>query len=125
MGLHNGCWAKVWEVKPGEKNTILRVSISRKDKNTGNYVDDFTGYLKLVGEAQKMSGELLVADRIKIGSCDVSTRYEKDTKKTYVNYTIFSIDEIHHKKDRDADQASNDTNADVLAETDDEGELPF
>lgn len=125
MGLHNGCWAKVWEVKPGDKNTILRVSISRKDKNTGNYVDDFTGYLKLVGDAQRMSGDILVEDRIKIGSCDVSTRYEKDTKRTYVNYTIFSIDEIHHKKDKDSGQTSDAPGSDIAPNPDDEGELPF
>lgn len=121
MGFHNGCWAKVWEVKPGEKTTILRVSISRKDKQTDKYVDDFTGYLKLVGSAQGMSNEILAEDRIKIGSCDVSTRYDKDNKKTYVNYTVFTIDEIHHKDRNDQNTAPST----AVQDSDDEGELPF
>ena len=124
MGLHNGCWAKVWEVKPGERNTILRVSVSRKNKEADEYIEDFTGYLKLVADAQGMAGEIVEGDRIKVGSCDVSTRYDKENKKSYVNYTVFSIEEISHKDGSSTPRASADSEP-AEPQSDDEGELPF
>lgn len=38
MGFRSGAYAKVWDVSPvSDTATKLRVSISRKDKNTGEY----------------------------------------------------------------------------------------
>ncbi len=45
MGFRTGAYAKVWEVDPvRDTATKIRISTSRKDKQTGEYEQDFSGY---------------------------------------------------------------------------------
>ena len=45
MGFRNGAYAKVWDEPSvvSDSMTKLRVSISRKNKTTGEYETDFSG----------------------------------------------------------------------------------
>ena len=123
MGFHTGCWMKVWEIKKTEKNTLIRVSISRKNKTTNQFEDDFTGYIRLAGRAAEMSDEIREGDRIKTGFCDVTTHYDKENKKSYVNYAILEIEELHHKEDRKSVAPASEEPTGETAE--DDGDLPF
>lgn len=94
MGFRNGAYAKVWSVeKVSDTNTKLRISISRKNKQTNEYETDFQGFVSCVGSAAAKSAlQLREGDRIKLGDTDVRTRYDKDKSVTYTNFTLFSFE---------------------------------
>lgn len=94
MGFRTGSYAKVWTVEPKTETwTKCRISISRKNKNTGEYEQDFSGFVDFYGTAaaHKAAG-LNEGDRIKLGDVDVSNTYDKESKVTYTNYKCFSFD---------------------------------
>lgn len=93
MGFRTGAYAKVWEVTPmSDTSTKLRMSVSRKNKQTGEYEQDFSGFVLAIGTAAagKALG-LKEGSRIKIGDCDVTTKYDPQKKITYTNYKMFSF----------------------------------
>lgn len=94
MGFKQGAYAKVWSVEPGEsgKFTKARISISRKNQE-GVYEQEFADFLTLIGEANaKARKSLKVGDVIKLGGTDVTTRYNKETKKQFTNFLVFSYE---------------------------------
>lgn len=94
MGFRTGTFAKVWEVKPiSDTNVQLRLSVSRKNKLTGEYVQDFSGFVNAIGTAAaKKAGSLKEGDRIKLGDVDVTTKYDGEKKVTYTNFKLFSFE---------------------------------
>lgn len=94
MGFRTGAFAKVWEVKPFSDTSVkLRLSISRKNKQTGEYEQDFSGFVNAVGTAAaKKAACLKEGDRIKIGDVDVTTKYDAEKKTTYTNFKLFSFE---------------------------------
>ncbi len=119
MGFRTGAYAKVWEVKPrSDTNVSLRISINRKNKQTGEYEQDFSGFVNAFGTtAAKKAASLKEGDRIKLGDVDVSTRYDKDKKVTYTNFSLFSFE-----KD-DGGRGSQDA-VQSTVEAVDSGEIP-
>lgn len=93
MGFRKDGYATVWEVKPvSDFNTRVRLSTVRKNRDTGEYEQDFSGFVRFVGSANAKSAlGLKRKDHIKIGDCDVTTRYDKKTQKEYTNYTVFNF----------------------------------
>ena len=94
MGFRTGAYAKVWEVKPFSDTSVkLRLSVSRKNKQTGEYEQDFSGYVNAVGTAAaKKAACLKEGDRIKLGDVDVTTKYDGEKKVTYTNFKLFSFE---------------------------------
>lgn len=92
MAFRNGAWAKVWTVEHHDKFTKIRFSTSVKDKATGEYVTDFNGFASLVGTAHAKASGMKDGDRIRIGDCAVTNRYDKTANKEFVNFAIFSYD---------------------------------
>ena len=94
MGFRKEAIATVWEVTP-MSNTFTkgRISISRKDKSTGEYVQDFGGFVSFIGTACAQKAlSLRAKDRIRLGDVDVSNRYDKERNTTYTNFNIFSFE---------------------------------
>lgn len=57
MGLYQNAYAKVWEVRQNGKKCSGKISVSRKDKETGEYKTVFSGYVNFAGKAlEKVSG---------------------------------------------------------------------
>ena len=55
MGFRTGAYAKVWEVTPmSDTSTKVRMSISRKNKQSGEYEQDFSGFVLAIGTNFKM-----------------------------------------------------------------------
>lgn len=124
MGFRTGAYAKVWEIKQGNGNyTDARISTSKKDRGTDKYVTDFSGYVRLVGEAHQGASSLQEKDRIRIGNCDVTNSYDKEKKVTYTNYAIFDFENVSGNTDSAAMPAKNATKA-TAADTEDD-DLPF
>ena len=94
MGFRKDAFATVWEVKPISDNlTRARISISRKDKQTGGYVQDFGGYVSFVGTAcVKKALRLKEKERIKLGDVDVNNRFDKQHNTTYTNFNVYSFE---------------------------------
>ena len=84
MGFRTGAYAKIWEVTPmSDTSTKVRLSVSRKNKQTNEYEQDFSGFVLAIGTA---------AERIKLGDVDVTTKYDKEKKVTYTNFKMFSFE---------------------------------
>ena len=94
MGFRKDSYATVWEVsRISDTMTKGRISISRKDKNTGEYVQDFGGFVAFCGTAcARKALALKEKDRIKLGDVDVSNRYDKEKGTTYTNFNIFDFE---------------------------------
>lgn len=94
MGFRNGSYATVWSVEPvSDVQTRARISVNRKDKQTGEYVTDFSGFVSFFGTATaKRAAALKERDRIKLGEVDVRTRYDKVKDITYYNFNVYSFD---------------------------------
>ena len=97
-----GSYAKLWEIrKREEKYTDIRISTSRKNKETGNYEQDFGDFARLVGKAHEAAEDLNDGDRFKIIKCGVENRYNKEKKVTYYNFVIFEIEPVESEPSKD------------------------
>lgn len=94
MGFRKDSYAKVWSVETvSDTMTKIRISTSRKNKQTGEYEQDFSGFVACVGsQAAAAAAALKEGDRIKLGDVDVTNKYDKEKKVTYTNFTVFSFD---------------------------------
>ena len=99
MGFREGSFARVWSVEDKGNYSTARITVSKKDKNTSTYVQDFSdGYVRLVGQAHTAFQGVQVDDKkgvsIKISSCDVSNVYTSPNGKvSYTpHYTIFGLE---------------------------------
>ena len=124
MGFRSNTHARVWSVEPGRgKFTKVNLSVSRKNKETGQYETDFSDFCMFIGEAHAKAALLKRGDRIRLGDVDVSNRYDKAADKKYVDYKVFSFDLADAAGDAQAQRATN--NAAVNNAEPDEGDLPF
>lgn len=93
MGFRQGAYATVWEVSNKGNISSVRLSVSKKDKETGEYSTEFSGFCTFIGDAHKKAANLKERDKIKITECDVSTYYDKKTQKNYTNFKVFKFEE--------------------------------
>lgn len=94
MGFRKGAYATIWEIKPvSDKLVKARISISRKDKETGKYEAEFEDFVAFPGSvASKKAMSLREKDRIQIGDCDIRNKYDPEKKIKYYNFLIFSFE---------------------------------
>lgn len=121
MGFRTDSYAKVWKIENKGNYHNVQLSISKKDKSTDRYVQDFGGFVRFVGTAHKLAESLKEGDRIKIGSCDVSNTYNKEKNVTYYNFAVFS----YESADGSLSSKTNSQTNNNETNTDDDGELPF
>lgn len=129
MGFRNNSFATVWEVESRNNRwTRLRINISKKDKDTGEYDNEFSGFVDVFGTAAAAKAAKLKArDRIKLLSVDVTNTYDKEKKVTYWNPKVFDFEMANaptsnRNTNRVNEQAA--YNGDNMYDGDD-GELPF
>ena len=124
MGFRTGAYAKVWEVTPiSNASTKLRISISRKNKQTNAYEQDFSGFVLCAGtSAARKAMSLKEGSRIKLGDCEVTTKYDDVKKVSYTNFRVFSFDDASEKP---ADTNTFEPEPDVDGGELDGGKLPF
>jgi hypothetical protein len=93
MSFRQNSYCTVWEVKQGAGNyTDARISSSRKNKQTGEYETDFSGFVRFIGGAHQKAASLKEKDRIKLGDCEVTNHYDKEKKVTYTNFAVFDFE---------------------------------
>lgn len=94
MGFRTGYRATVWSVEDVKGLTKVRLSTSRKNKDTGEYEQDFSGFCLFAGTAKAKAEKLRERDRIVLGDIDVTTKYDREKNCEYVNYTVFDFEPV-------------------------------
>lgn len=129
MGFKNNAYAKVWEVineknDKGYRSPQLRISISRKDKES-NYVQDFGGYVSLMGDCRKLVDDINVGDTVKLISVDVSNHYDKDNRATYTYYKVWELEQPDKNESGSSNNSKTNTKAENTTDDQSEEDLPF
>lgn len=111
MVFRDGPYVTVWEITNQDKNYAkIRMSASRKDKETGEYFTDFSGFVSLISGAFKQLGRIeqaLEEDgrcRIKINTFSISNRYDKEEGREYTNYAILDFSFPGEENDDSAEE---------------------
>lgn len=136
MGFRSNAIATIWDVDPKERFTKVRLNVSRKNRDTGEYEQDFSGFVMMVGAANAKAQRLKERDRIRLGDVDVTTTYNKEQQKEYVNYKCFDFEMADEYFSRMAQNggsargnarstAAMDGGPESGPDPDDEEELPF
>lgn len=118
MGFRPNTYAKVWSIEQGKGNfQNVKLSISHKDKMTGQYETDFSDYCMFIGDAQDKVKQLKGGERIMIKDVDVSNKYDKALNKMYYNFKVFDFEM----------QGAVEPKPNVVSEVDanDDGKCPF
>lgn len=71
--LQNNCYATIKSVENKGKYSVVKISISMKDKATGQYYTSFYGNVSFVGEAHRKVGA--EGTKIKITKFGISNGY--------------------------------------------------
>ena len=123
MGFRKDAYATVWEITPmSDTFTKGRISISKKDRASGEYSQDFGGYVSFIGTAcAKRASKLKEKDRIKLGDVDVTTRYDKSKSASYTNFNIYSFTKDGEEEKKKVSPEPDEEITDDM----DASELPF
>lgn len=82
---------KVQRVADNGKTCDVQISISKKNKQSGEYETDFSGFVKFCGEnLVKFAQSLQEKDKIDIESFELTNKYDKEKKVTYYNVSVFA-----------------------------------
>lgn len=92
MGLRTNCFAKVWKVENKGNWSRCQISVSAKNKKTGQYETNFSANVNFVGKAHSNAPQ--EGQRIKITDFEVTNVYVKaDGTKSYEpHYTVFDFE---------------------------------
>lgn len=94
MGFRDGAFCKLWKLDTDGKYPQGQISISRKDKESGEYVDDFSGYVSFIGDAATAIKKIPMQGRFKIKGCDVSRVWNKEKQREFINFRVFDLEEV-------------------------------
>ena len=104
MGFRTGAYATCWSVEPGKGSfTKVRLSVSKKNRETGAYDQDFSGFCTFIGNAHAAAATLKERDRIKLGDVDVSSTFDKERGREYINFKVFSFEKVIDQESSSAD----------------------
>ena len=122
MGFRKDTYAKVWEIEAiSDTRTKIRLSTSRKNKQTQQYEQDFSGFVSFVGSAvAKKAANLKEGALIKLGDVDVTTYYDKEKQKSYTNFSCFSFelrdDSVTNSESKSVDDGEPDVEPEATEE---------
>ena len=92
--LKFGCTCTFWKVQrvaDNGKTCDVQISISKKNKQSGEYETDFSGFVKFCGEnLVKFAQSLQEKDKIDIDSFELTNKYDKEKNTTYYNVAVFA-----------------------------------
>jgi hypothetical protein len=110
-----GGYGRIWSIKREEKYTYARYSTSKK--NGDEYETDFSGYIRLIGDAhrkfadveapkiekgvtlkkatekfEKETGTTFKGIPVQLTSVDVTNSYDKEKEITYTNFIVWDLE---------------------------------
>jgi hypothetical protein len=93
MGFRTGAYAKVWKTEDKGNYSVVELSTSKKNKQTGKYETDFNGkFVRFIGPAHTDIKKYGDGIKIKLGDVEVTNSYNKETKIGYTNFLVFSFE---------------------------------
>ena len=96
MGFGQGKFAKIWNLEDKGNYHVAEMSVSKKNKETEQYETEWANkFVRLVGKAHNQAKSLDISKSVKIGSCDVTNKYEKEKNTTYTNYVVFEFEDAN------------------------------
>ena len=126
MGFRQGAYEKIWKIEDKGNYHVAQMSISRKNKDTGVYDTEWqNNFVRLVGTAHQQIATMDISRNVKIGSCDVTNKYDKDKNTTYTNYVVFNFEDNPDGGSKPAAPKSTAPNDFVSVPDDAADELPF
>lgn len=119
MAYQNGAYMKVWEINPqqsrsGKTMYKVRMSSSKKNASGTGYETDWSGTAYFVGKAAETAAAMQSGDKIKIGSCNVTTN-KGNNGTWFTNYTVFECEIMSHASDNGGQAVQNTQTASVPA----------
>ena len=98
MGIKVNSIATIWSKRKGKGNYInAKVSTRKKRKDTGEYITDFRGNVRLIGKAKELSEECKSGTVIKIKECE-TTNYISKSGNTIFNILIYDFNILKNRK---------------------------
>lgn len=96
MGFTNGAYATIWEVDQKSAGlTRVRLSISRKNKETGVYEQKFSGYVAFAGSAvAARAAKLHERSRVRLVRTDVENVWNAEQRKEYTNFYVYEFEDV-------------------------------
>lgn len=140
MGFYKDNIGTIWSIEDKGKFSTAHITCARKDKDTGEFKQEFNGFVTLSGTAYEKGKTLQIPkDKgviIRFGNGNVITNYVAEKNTTYTNYKLYSFHTV--KWDRNAGKWVDDEDEKTTAkgkkttrtqpkqvETEDDDELPF
>lgn len=130
MSFKNGAYATLWEHKDGKGNYHDgRISTSKKYND--NYEEDFGAWVRFIGDAKTKCEKLSdKRHRIKIISCEVTNRWDREAKKEYVNFAIFDFELVddgnkNNSSNKNKKNDTSDNTSDNKTDESDESDNQF
>lgn len=128
MGFRNNCYATVWNVYPwSDTSTSIKVTISKKMKDSGEYKVDFSGIVNCYGTdlAAKVA-KLKEGERVKLDEVDVFSTYDKESKEVKTRFVCYKLTPLPAQEGNNEESDSHEVDS---GEVDDgeisEGVVPF
>lgn len=117
-------FVKVWEVENKGNYHIVSLSTSKKNKDTNEYETDFSNkFVRFIGTAHTLAADLKKGDTIKLGSCEVTNKYDKEKNTTYTNYLVYSFEKEGGNTNNQSTPKADNSFMDIPDDAD--SELPF
>lgn len=111
MGFRQDAYATIWSVEDKGNYSIVRMSTSKKNKQTDKYETDFNAnFVRFIGTAHQMASQLSEKSRIKISSCEVTNKYDKEKNKEYTNFLVYGFEIQDGNKTSNNSRASGKSN---------------
>lgn len=131
MGFRNGAYATCWQHEnKSDKWTKLRISVSRKNQETGQYEEEFAGWVDCIGTAcAQKAARLKERDRIRLLKTDVRTSKrtgDDGNTKWFTNFVLTEFEMADGSGSTGQTQQNSSKRA-YEGENDpsDNGDLPF
>lgn len=120
---------KVQRVADNGKTCDVQISVSKKNKQSGEYETDFSGFVKFCGEnLVKFAQSLQEKDKIDIESFELTNKYDKEKRITYYNVSVFAAKKHEFDNNGSSGNKNSTSNGDGFMNipdgVEDEG-LPF
>lgn len=136
--MREGSYVSIWSVKKGTRGSgnyyDVQMSCSTKRKDTGEYVNDFSGYVRFIAGAAETISKYDGFDakqhgnqplRMKLGVMDIKYTYDKKNDKNYLNVAVIGVEEPDNNIHQAATHTEKEEDDFMKIPENDTEELPF
>jgi len=112
----------IWGADKQDKYVKARLSTAEKNKQTDEWVNS-SWFVKFIGKAKERAESLTDKDRITVLKGKMTNTYNKDTKKSFMDFVIFDFEMAESNQYAPTDYSKQDADGFMPVDVDDD--LPF